>query len=427
MSKKNNVDSIFSEKLGLILAGIGLTSIVITSIIFIVYGDWTFSNSLNESKVGQFGDFIGGVVGSLFALSGVILYYVALKEQRKEIGLSQDALNLQIEALNHQVDEFKAQKEELEETRKVYIEQTNLFREQTIYYSTQTKEYIKQTNIANLQQFDSSFYSILGVLNNLRNSINEKSNGNYFDDIYLKLKSIENKEQTLPEYYYTIIKKYIDVFYENNSVLSHYFKTIYRIIKMIDASDIQETDKKQYAKIFRSQLTDAELLILYYNYHSILGNKVRVLAIKYELFKHIQILDKIELNFDKSHDIKGKLSIYINIMSNLIKSNLIKYNDIESTSDINIREIQNFLDLESEIALQIDTRLCLTISFTKEIWENQQIFDKKFVKEIISKCIYDILYLSKFRIPIGNEIETSFVEFEQNIEFRFIINEIENI
>jgi hypothetical protein len=206
MCKKNKVYSIFSEKLGLILAGIGLISIVITSIIFIILGDWTFSKTLNESKVGQFGDFIGGVVGSLFALSGVILYYVALKEQRNEISLSQKALNLQIEALNHQVEEFKAQKEELEETRKVYIEQTNLFREQTIYYSTQTKEYVKQTNISNLQQFDSSFYSILGVLNNLRNSINDKSNGNFFDNIYLKLKSVGNNELTLSEYYSTIIK-----------------------------------------------------------------------------------------------------------------------------------------------------------------------------------------------------------------------------
>jgi hypothetical protein len=265
------------------------------------------------------------------------------------------------------------------------------------------------------------------VLNNLRNSINDKSNGNFFDNIYLKLKSVGNNELTLSEYYSTIIRKYIDIFYENNSVLSQYFKTIYRIIKMIDSSDIQETDKKQYAKIFRSQLTDVELLILYYDYHSILGNKVRVLAIKYELFKHIQILDKIELNFDKSNEIKGKLSIYIYIMSNLIKSNLIKYNDIESTSDINIREIQNFLDLESEIALQIDSQFCITISFSKEVWENQQIIDKKFVKEIISKSIYDIIYLSKFRIPNGNEIVTSFVEFDERIEFRFIINEIKNI
>ena len=42
---------------------------------------------LDEAKVAQFGDFVGGVVGTLLAFVAAILYYVALKEQRKDIAI----------------------------------------------------------------------------------------------------------------------------------------------------------------------------------------------------------------------------------------------------------------------------------------------------------------------------------------------------
>lgn len=40
--------------------------------------------------IGQLGDFVGGVSGSLWALAGVALFYLALQEQRKELALQRE-------------------------------------------------------------------------------------------------------------------------------------------------------------------------------------------------------------------------------------------------------------------------------------------------------------------------------------------------
>ena len=50
--------------------------------------EYTFShkseNAIDLAKTAQVGDFIGGLVGSLWAFAGVILFYLALKLQNKE-------------------------------------------------------------------------------------------------------------------------------------------------------------------------------------------------------------------------------------------------------------------------------------------------------------------------------------------------------
>lgn len=78
---------------------------------------------IKADKVGQFGDFVGGVVGTLFSLTGVILFYVALKEQRKDFKTNAEILRLQKK-------ELQLQRKELIETRKVFEKQSLLMQEQ---------------------------------------------------------------------------------------------------------------------------------------------------------------------------------------------------------------------------------------------------------------------------------------------------------
>jgi uncharacterized protein YoxC len=160
--KKPINEILLTERTGVILSFISLLVIAIGIFVFIFYGSWQKTNTLDESKMGQLGDFIGGISGTLVALVGVVLYYVALREQRKEIKINQEALNLQITALNHQVDEFKAQKEELISTRKIYEQQTKTMRN---------------------QQFDSNFYSLLNVYLSIKNNLNK---GQVNDDFFTR-------------------------------------------------------------------------------------------------------------------------------------------------------------------------------------------------------------------------------------------------
>lgn len=142
ISKRNIWQNILNEKVGLLISLIGILLIILGLYLFLIHGNWEKSSVLDESKIGQFGDFIGGVVGTLFALAGVILYYAALVDQRKDFKTNQDALNLQVKALNQQIVEFQEQRKELEITRQIYEQQNRTMK---------------------IQQFESNFYSYLNV------------------------------------------------------------------------------------------------------------------------------------------------------------------------------------------------------------------------------------------------------------------------
>lgn len=61
---------------------------------------------LNTDQIGPWGDAIGGISGSLWALAGVVYFYFALTEQRKDLQLQRKALDLQREELALQRQEF---------------------------------------------------------------------------------------------------------------------------------------------------------------------------------------------------------------------------------------------------------------------------------------------------------------------------------
>jgi hypothetical protein len=47
-------------------------------------GFWFYGNLIDFTTTGQFGDFMGGVVGTVFALAGTLLIYLSFKEQTKQ-------------------------------------------------------------------------------------------------------------------------------------------------------------------------------------------------------------------------------------------------------------------------------------------------------------------------------------------------------
>lgn len=424
----NKTENFFSEASGKLLSILGIIFIVLSLVIFFIFGNWEFSNSLSEEKVGQFGDFIGGVVGSLFSLAGVILFYVALKEQRRDININQENLRLQTEALNQQVDEFKEQKIELEETRKIYIEQTGLIREQTNLYVLQNKELKEQTSIAKLQQFDSSFFSYLSVLSDLKSSYSQfVLSKDYFADVYGELKKIELDSLSLTETLNAIEHKYFEVFNNRKDELSIYFKTIYRIMVLIDSSNIDEFKKHQYFKLLRSQLSDYELLILHYNYQTHLGINVRTLVIKYNLFKHLRILDRLEFINSFSQNDKNNIESFLTIVETEIKKGINKFSNIEEPQDVDFCFVHKFIGLESEIKIKINNEFQFSIVFEKDLFDTNTIINREQLKKIIEYQLYSILFLAKYNIPTGQEITISVIECNSELEFKYVINQIEKI
>lgn len=432
MEGKNLRDKIFSERTGIILAISGFAFIVLSIIAFICFRSWSFSTTMDEAKVGQFGDLIGGIVGSVFSLASVILFYVALNEQRKDIGINQKALNLQIDALNQQVEEFKAQKEELEETRRVYVEQTNLIREQTESQKQQVKEFKFQSTIYNLQQFDSSFYSILNVLIHQKQLINkDEPESNFFKNLYFQICNVDIKNKKLIESLACVTNKYLEVYNSYESPLLLYCKTIYRIIKVIDDSNIEEIEKNKYSKILFSQLSSYELILLHYNYSTHFGTKIKPLLIKYNFFNYVPTSERIECSQNclliKNYKYKAGLTNFIKSISELVVTNYTKANDIENNDDINLSEEKLFLDYNSTISLTIDNKLELSIAFEKSVWDSKLLEYENEIQLYFNVILTNTFYSSKYK-PIEKKfIEEEVLTSDSFHKLIFKINDIKNI
>src|SRR5690606_27107941 len=82
------------------------------------------------------------------------------------------------------------------------------------------------------------------------------------------------------------VEAYDKLYSEDKSDMSHYFRTIYHIIKFVDKSEIE--NKKQYISIARAQLSSYEQILIFYNCLHENGNeKFKPLIEKYALFKNI--------------------------------------------------------------------------------------------------------------------------------------------
>ncbi len=79
--------------------------------------------------------------------------------------------------------------------------------------------------------------------------------------------------------------------------LGHYFRTLYTIFIFLKESDFGEEDRKIYANIVRAQLSDYELIMIFYNCLSCHGENFRPLAEEFALFDNMPI----ELVFEESH------------------------------------------------------------------------------------------------------------------------------
>ncbi|WP_187322237.1 putative phage abortive infection protein [Serratia marcescens] len=82
------------------------------------------------------------------------------------------------------------------------------------------------------------------------------------------------------------------------SDLGHYFRFLFNLIKYVDNADINDEEKYRYVKIVRAQLTDYEIVIIFYNALSTMSfEKFKPLIEKYTLLNNLPE----DLLFDVSH------------------------------------------------------------------------------------------------------------------------------
>lgn len=373
-------DIIYTERTGTFLIVISAIVFIFAIIVFVTCGSWQFSTILDETKVGTFGDFIGGVVGTLLAFVASILYYVALKEQRKELSQNHEAIRLQTEALNQQIEEFEAQKKELELSREVYSKQCEIMKE--------------EERTMHIQQFDSHFFGMLQMYRDIKNSLCSNSEGNdFFQNLIYTIK--DNSLTTTRDY--GELKKivqghYIKVFTSHQNILSPYFRCLYRLIRQIDDNEfLSDEEKWRYVKLVRAQLSDFELLVLYYNCCTTEAEKALLLYYKYNLFKHLQVSKKIE--FIISTGIDEIQSNIIQSISQWLYPNIEMFTNKVCESNLDediVLEFRNeHLDLIFKCSSSIDNITIEVVLPHPDILPNN-------IKLVVFNLLIDKLFYSRF-------------------------------
>jgi len=250
-------------------------AILVTIVIIGLWGlTYYLLKDLGETKRGTFGDMFGSV-NALFsglALAGIILTILL---QRKEL---------------------KLQREELRDTR---------------------KEFETQNETLKLQRFENTFFNLLNLHHQIVGAIDYRYYKNKEKSGYSFVGAGEEKEAVTltgrdvfrhrynlmidilrdnPDNYKTI---YMQHYEKAQTDFGHYFRNLYRMIKLVDqtgffydSEKVTEIEifniKYRYTSIIRSQISDYELLWIFYNCICDNGiDKFKPFIEQYSLFKNI--------------------------------------------------------------------------------------------------------------------------------------------
>lgn len=302
-----------------IFSSVILTILGFGIIIWFVYRGYYYEKFIDPNIAvdldfsSKFGDFIGGVVGTLFSFVGVVLLFETL--------------------------------------------------------SRQTKELTSNISVYKHQQFDNAFFELLTLhKENLKGlSLVDKQgktkkgrdffihNKQYLQDLFISQNSLSANKRNSVELF-----RMFYVYYEEQ--LSIYFKTLYQLYSLIQHSEVDGKHQANYSKILRAQLSDAELFFIRYNAMTELGDQSSEYINVFNVLKHLSHFELLEFKFWFSRLSKFErngLSTVIKEIKSVLKVFLVddEVNEIEKIfkkGKYKIR-LQSYHRHEFSFELKIDT------------------------------------------------------------------------
>ncbi|HCM5059076.1 TPA: putative phage abortive infection protein [Klebsiella aerogenes] len=181
----------------------------------------------------------------------------------------------------------------------------------------------KREEAEKIRDFENSFFNMLNILQTLIKDMRvENSSGKTLAEgrhVFLYFfrrfkKEIRQKYGILLDYELSdeievkkaslrMSNEYRFYFRNRAQNLSHYYRYIYNMFKIIHESDLTSVNKKKYANILRAQLSNYELLMLFYNANFVHGRKFETYMNSYAILdnlpaeklinkKHVAFYDK---------------------------------------------------------------------------------------------------------------------------------------
>lgn len=199
--------------------------------------------------------------------------------------------------------------------------------------------------------------------------------------------------------------------YENTlgGTLDHYFRYLYRILKFIDQSDlIDDNLKYRYSSILRAQLSEYELVLIYYNGLSSKGKKLKPLLEKYSILKNLRKEDlanteKIKSKYNDSaykhilHYHGSLLNIVINSVSYSIILILLLAISKNFLNDILFKQLFSIKVLDTSAGLIVPLIIVMILLYGVQVffkYRDIKVIDKDYKSKwdkfrYILSCYYD--------------------------------------
>ena len=316
------------------------------------------------------------MIGTLLAFAASLLYFIALKEQQKDVRTNQKSLDSQIE-------EFRNQVSELQESRRVSE---------------------KQLDAMSLQQFENHFYAYFSIYQKVKDFIYSSNGGNititdFLEKLNDEIKNNALRKQTESKGYLITKKSYEKLFVMYRNQFAHYFRTLYRLVEIVVsccAPKLDDRTKMKYIKIIRSQLSDSELLLIHYNCMSDYAENSRNLFYEYNLMKHLSPVHKYEIQ--NRCALKPKEIVMMEKFVDSCKPFIINFiNRICASPDTQNAEREYPL-----LNIILKEEYIDNVQF-KLIFKSPNATTKK-IGDLFLHVLYDLLFFSHYKIDVDDYI-----------------------
>lgn len=245
------------------------------------------------SKITKIAIIVGLIIIVIWAGSGWLLcYFFNTPQEPGTFGDMFGAINALFSGLAfagliitllYQKEELQLQREELQQTRKEM--------------SKQREEFEAQNKTLQCQRFENTFFNMLSLQQELVSNIcyyynnNEHRGRDVFEKLY-KNAPISYDGSSRPGIVSLLREKGYEAYTKISIVtrLNHYFRHLYCIYNYVDSSVlISDEERYEYVDIVNSQLSDYELLMLFY--HCITNseqNQFKIFIEKYAVFRNLK-------------------------------------------------------------------------------------------------------------------------------------------
>lgn len=318
----------FLEGLAYTITFVGMLVMIV--FIYSIYSTYSIGQNLSDTEMaitGQVGDFMGGVIGSIWTLSGVFLYFSAIKMQNKE--LENQAKYRREDSIMEAIKDFETTFFSLLASQQRIKEE--LHAEFTDIKWNDNHKLSENSKNASGNDFFIEAYAVFQKMYSFSARENYHVNLNPNKDLPF-VGNEEEKKKLISEYsedlavatlgfnetLFTRVKSqktelkrcqalYLLFFVHYSSTIGHYCRHLYNILKYMDQAqldifkmihdamcDTEQRKKmqevmnrfKRYAAFLQSSLSSSEMSILFYN--ALIYDKARKLYLRYNLLENLQ-------------------------------------------------------------------------------------------------------------------------------------------